>query len=57
MIHQHSCRAGFSLRACEDLVHTGQAYSAAEYQRAIKLGDPVRASMPFTPSSSSRVYG
>ena len=25
-----SCRAGFSLCTCVDLVHTGQAYSAAE---------------------------
>ena len=30
MIRQHSCRAGFSLCACVDLAHTGQAYSAAE---------------------------
>ena len=30
MIRQQSCRAGFSLRACVDLAHTGQAYSAAE---------------------------
>ena len=25
MIRQQSCRAGFSLRACVDLAHTGQA--------------------------------
>ena len=30
MIWQQSCRAGFSLCACVDLAHTGQAYSAAE---------------------------
>ena len=30
MIRQQSCRAGFSLCACVDLAHTGQAYSAAE---------------------------
>ena len=30
MIRMQSCRAGFSLRACVDLAHTGQAYSAAE---------------------------
>ena len=30
MIMQQSCRAGFSLCACVDLAHTGQAYSAAE---------------------------
>ena len=30
MIRQQSSRAGSSLRACADLVHTGQAYSAAE---------------------------
>ena len=30
MIRQHSCRAGFRLRACVDLAHTGQACSAAE---------------------------
>ena len=30
MIWQQSCRAGFSLGACADLAHTGQAYSAAE---------------------------
>ena len=29
MIRQQSCRAGFSLRACVDLAHTGQVYSAA----------------------------
>ena len=34
MIRQQSWRAGFRLRACVDLVHTGQAYSAAEYQKA-----------------------
>ena len=28
MIRQQSCRAEFSLRACVDLAHTGQAYSA-----------------------------
>ena len=38
MIRQQSFRAGFSLRACVDLAHTGQAYSAAEYQRARQLG-------------------
>ena len=31
MIRQQSCRAGFSLYACVDLAHTGQAYSAAEH--------------------------
>ena len=30
MIRQLSCRAGISLRACVDLSHAGQAYSAAE---------------------------
>ena len=30
MIRHQSCRAGFSLCACVDLAHTGQAYSAAE---------------------------
>ena len=29
MIRQQLCRAGFSLCACVDLAHTGQAYSAA----------------------------
>ena len=29
MIRHQSCRAGFSLRACVDFIHTGQAYSAA----------------------------
>ena len=29
MIRQQPCRAGFSLRACVDIPHTGQAYSAA----------------------------
>ena len=38
MIRQQSCRAGLSLRACVDLAHTGQAYSAAEYQRVRQLG-------------------
>ena len=29
IIRHQSCRAGFSLRACVDFIHTGQAYSAA----------------------------
>ena len=35
MIRQQSYRAGFNKCPCVDLAHTGQAYSAAEKQRAI----------------------
>ena len=43
MIRQQSCRAGFSLRACVDLAQPGQAYSAAEEQKARQLGLSVDA--------------
>ena len=62
MIRQQSCRAGFSLCACVDLAHTGQAYSAAEEQRARQLGLSVDALHPplrvseFTDDVISRVY-
>ena len=46
MIRQQSCRAGFSLRACVGLAHTGQASSAAEQQRARQLGLSVDALHP-----------
>ena len=52
-IWQQSCRAGFILCACVDFAHTGQAYSAAEKQRARQLDPSVDA---CTPTSSSRVY-
>ena len=46
MIRQQSCRAGFSLCACSYLAHRGQAYSAAEWQRARQLGLSVVALHP-----------
>ena len=55
MIRQQSCRVGFSLRACGDLVHTGQAYSAAKYHRARQLGLSVDALHPHFQFASSRM--
>ena len=55
MIRQQSCRAGFSLCACVDLAHTGQAYSAAEYQRARQLGLSVDALHPHFELASLRM--
>ena len=63
MIRQQSCRAGFRLCACVDLAHTGQAYSAAEEQRARQLGlsvdaliaPPLRVSQ-FTDDVISRIH-
>ena len=54
MIRQQSCRAGFSLCACVDLAHIGQAYSAAGSECRCHA-PPLRVS-EFTDDVISRVH-